>query len=65
MAHVEDRRGHAIWYRNRKKTMLWQADFIGVLTMESGDRYWVRIYEQKTRDGSPCIGVKLQAKEDS
>jgi hypothetical protein len=62
---VETRRDHCVCYQNRKKRMLWQPDFIGVLTMESGDKFWVRIYEQKTKDGSPCIGVKLQAKGDS
>jgi hypothetical protein len=64
MGHVEDRRDHCVCYRNRGKTMLWQADYIGVLVTESGDKFWVRIYEQKTRDGSPCIGLKIQRKED-
>jgi hypothetical protein len=65
MAHVEDRRNNCVCYRNRRKAMLWQPDFVGVLVLECGDKYWVRLYEQKTRDGTPCVGVKLQLKEDS
>jgi hypothetical protein len=59
---VEDRRDHAICYRNRRKVMLWQADYIGVMTLECGDRYWVYVYEKKTRKGDLCVGVKMKLK---
>jgi hypothetical protein len=65
MAHVEDRGNNCVCYRNRRKAMMWQADYIGVVALESGDKYRVRIYGQKTRDGTPCVGVKLQLKGDS
>jgi hypothetical protein len=56
---IEARRDHALLYRNRKKRMLWQADFVGVTTLENGDKYWIFAYEKKTDSGDDCLGIKL------
>ena len=59
MPAVESRRDHCICYRNRKKVQQWQSDYVGVMTLECGDRYWVYCYEQKRENGDPCLGIKI------
>ena len=60
---VESRRDNCVCYPNRKKTKDWQADWIGVVTMEDSQKYWVFLYERTNDNGDRYYCVKLKAKE--
>jgi hypothetical protein len=56
---VESRRDNCICYQNKKKREAWQCDFCGVMTLASGDKFWVYCYQKQTPKGDPCIGIKI------
>jgi hypothetical protein len=62
----EDRRNAAACHKNRYKREPWQADFIGVMTVEGlpdGARVWVNIQARTNHKGETFFSVVLRKKE--
>ena len=47
----------------RRKTKPTQADFVGVLTLQTGQKFWVGIWEKRDRNGERFISVGLTPKQ--
>jgi hypothetical protein len=59
----EDRRNSAACFANPKKTEPWHADFVGVVVMEDGGKFWVSVKKRLDRHGKTYVTVTLKKKE--
>jgi hypothetical protein len=48
----------------RRKTKPNQADFIGVVALETGQKFWVGIWEKRDRNGERFMSIGLAAKQE-
>jgi hypothetical protein len=49
---------------SRLKTKSSQADFVGVITLETGQKFWVGVFEKTDRNGERFMGVGLAPKKE-
>jgi hypothetical protein len=48
----------------RRKTKPSQADFVGVVALETGQKFWVGIWERRDRNGERFMSVGLAPKQE-
>jgi len=41
------------------------ADYSGVIVLESGEKFWVNLYEKRTNQGDRYFGLVLRPKQES
>ena len=59
----ETRRNAAVCYPGRKQYPS-SPDFVGATRLEDGRLFWVKVWKQMRDDGSLCLRVELQPKEE-
>jgi hypothetical protein len=59
----ETRRNWTSCYPIRNRTEDWQCNFAGVICLETGKRYWARIWKKMDHHGKVYLSLNLKEKD--
>jgi hypothetical protein len=56
----ESKRNWAALFRNRGRQEDWQPHYVGVVTLEDGQKFWARLWVKEDRHGQKFLSLHLK-----
>jgi hypothetical protein len=60
---MERRRNWTSCFPTRAPKEDWQSDYVGVITLANGTRYWARLWSKTDKNGKPYFSLNLKSQD--